>query len=115
MKPPFFTTPLEPQTVEQQCDGLNIGLWSLQLPEYSDPYDSAVTVSVQLKNDFFSYDKKTMLISQKKTIDKPVNQTIKITLENDFDSKAIYSILVQFFCKTSQKTTLNFYGTRSSY
>ena len=49
-----------------------------------------------------------MLISQKRAIVKPENQTIKVTLENDFDSKAIYSILVQFFCKTSQKTNFNF-------
>lgn len=49
-----------------------------------------------------------MLISQKNSIDKPVNQTIKVTLENEFGSKANYSILVQFVCKTSKKTTFNF-------
>ena len=49
-----------------------------------------------------------MLISQKRAIVKPENQTIRVTLENDFDSKAIYSVLIQFFCKSSQKTTFNF-------
>ena len=49
-----------------------------------------------------------MQISQKNTNDQPVNQTIRVTLENDFDSKAIYSVLIQFFCKSSQKTTFNF-------
>ena len=49
-----------------------------------------------------------MQISQKKSIDKPVNQTIKVTLENEFGSKANYSISVQFVCKASKTTTFNF-------
>ena len=51
-----------------------------------------------------------MQISQESSIDKPVNQTINVALENEFGSKANYSILVQFVCKTSTKfkTTFNF-------
>ncbi len=45
-RPPFFKTILEPQKVTQQCPGKNIRLWFFDLPEYIDPNNSPVTVSV---------------------------------------------------------------------
>ena len=61
-QPPFFQTSLDPQTVAQ-CPGPNTELWSFELPKYTDPNNSPVTVSVQLKSDFFGFDNSTMRIT----------------------------------------------------
>ena len=59
---PFFQTPLEPQTVAQ-CPGPKTELWSFELPKYTDPKNSPVTVSVKIKNDFLAFDNGTMRIT----------------------------------------------------
>ena len=61
-QPPFFQTPLEPQTVAQ-CPGPKTELWSFELPKYTDPKNSPVTVSVKFKNDFLAFDNGTMRIT----------------------------------------------------
>jgi len=54
-QPPFFEPVLETQTVAQ-CPGPKTELWSYELPKYTDPNNRTVTISVQLKRDFFSFD-----------------------------------------------------------
>ena len=106
-QPPFFENVLEPQTVAQ-CPGPKTELWSYELPKYTDPNNSPVTVSVQLENDFFIFDNSTLRITQKTVIEKSVNETIKVTLKNDLNLHSTYFLAIQFVCKVAPNSTFNY-------
>lgn len=59
-----------------------------------DPNNRPVTTEVEVESGFFRFDSAKMLITQNNLTTVSVNQTIKVTLKNDLNLTATYSMQV---------------------
>ena len=91
--PPYFKPKLQNQKVDQ-CSDLNAKLWSFTLPERVDPSDKAVKVEVSFEKTFFEYDNERFSLTQRKVVSESTLQTIKVTLSDELDAKATYTMQV---------------------
>ncbi len=75
------------------------------LPEIIDPSNIPVSLNAKIDSKFFEYDDSTRKITQIKTIDSSVNQTLEFTLKNKHNLTAVYTMNVIFICPLSEKTS----------
>ncbi len=61
------------------------------LPEVIDPSNSPVSLNAKFDSKFFEYDDSTCKITQIKTIDSSVNQTLEFTLKNKHNLSTVHT------------------------
>ena len=74
------------------------------MPKRIDPNYREVNVKVYLNESLFVFNNEDMTIRQKRPANKVNNQTINITLSNELNLTANYSMFVQFICIKIEKT-----------
>jgi hypothetical protein len=91
--PPYFKPKLQNQKVDQ-CSEVNAKLWSFTLPDRVDPSDKAIKVEVSYDKTFFEYDNERLSFTQQKLVSESTLQTINVTLSDELDAKATYTMQV---------------------
>ena len=78
------------------------------LPRRYDPNYREVYVEIAFNKTFFKFDNELMQFTQREVALEPVNQTINVTLSNELNLTAFYSMPVKFFCNQTSNYTRNF-------